>query len=151
MEVNFQLHVPAALPPVERTNGIHWIWGWMCLRAGLKVVEKRTSCPCRESNPSHPSLSPSLYRLSYPCNDVYSSESQTTFQKSISPSFSGSENNLSQKPELAACFMQVVYLADFSTVRTEAKYFSEKSISFQQTTWHYIQETELFNDALYRN
>jgi hypothetical protein len=36
------------------------------LRHGLDAVEKRKSCPCRESNPGRPTCSPSLYRLRYP-------------------------------------------------------------------------------------
>jgi len=36
MEVNDQLHAPAALPP-----GKHWIGGSVCPRAGLDAVAKR--------------------------------------------------------------------------------------------------------------
>jgi hypothetical protein len=34
---------------------------------------------------------------------------------------------------------------------TEAKYSSETSIGFQQAAQYYIEETGLYNDALYRN
>jgi hypothetical protein len=51
----------------ERVPGTHWRGGWMGPRAGLYVVEKRKiSCTRRESNPSRPARSQSLYRLSYP-------------------------------------------------------------------------------------
>jgi hypothetical protein len=40
-------------------------------RAGLDAVEKRkTSRPCRESNPGSPARNPSLYLLSYPGSHV---------------------------------------------------------------------------------
>jgi hypothetical protein len=42
--------------------GTHWIGGWVCLRAGLDHVEKRTILQCRESNPGRPGRSPSLSR-----------------------------------------------------------------------------------------
>lgn len=34
--------------------------------AGVDIVEKRKSYPCRDSNPGRPAPSPCLYRLSYP-------------------------------------------------------------------------------------
>jgi len=40
MELSGQLHVPAALPLGE-IPGYHWIGGWVGLRAGLDVVDKR--------------------------------------------------------------------------------------------------------------
>jgi hypothetical protein len=36
-----QLHAPAALPPGERAQDIHWIEGWVDPRTGLGNLEKR--------------------------------------------------------------------------------------------------------------
>jgi hypothetical protein len=48
MEVSIQLHVPAALPPKERSAGTHWIGGWVGARADLDAVmkcdEMKTEC-----------------------------------------------------------------------------------------------------------
>jgi len=45
MEMNGQLHVPAAL-----SLGTHWLEGWVGSRGGLEAVAKRrVSCPCSES------------------------------------------------------------------------------------------------------
>jgi hypothetical protein len=42
-----------------RVLGIHWIWGWVCTRAGLDVVSKRKiHSPCLESNPDHTIVQP---------------------------------------------------------------------------------------------
>jgi hypothetical protein len=41
MEVNGQLHTPAALPSGERTPGTLYIGGWMGPSAGLDAVAKR--------------------------------------------------------------------------------------------------------------
>jgi hypothetical protein len=38
MEVNGQLHAPAALPPVKQLPSIHCIGGWVDPRAGLNAV-----------------------------------------------------------------------------------------------------------------
>jgi hypothetical protein len=47
-----QLHTQAALPPGERTPGIHCIGGWVGPRAGLDVVVKRKiTSPFWELNP----------------------------------------------------------------------------------------------------
>jgi hypothetical protein len=42
--VSGQRHAPAALYPRERTNGTHWLGGWVCLRAGLdkKWLEEKS-------------------------------------------------------------------------------------------------------------
>jgi hypothetical protein len=67
MEVSGQLHATAALPPEETAPGTHWIGGCLGPRAGPDaMVQRKISCPCRESNPGRPAHSPSLYRLSYP-------------------------------------------------------------------------------------
>jgi hypothetical protein len=39
--VSGQRHAPTALSPGERALDTHWIGGWVRLRAGLDVVEKR--------------------------------------------------------------------------------------------------------------
>jgi hypothetical protein len=46
--------------PRGRNPGTHWIGGWVDPRAGLEVVSKRKILPCRESNPSSPTLILSL-------------------------------------------------------------------------------------------
>jgi hypothetical protein len=61
------LHAPAALPPGVRAPGIHWIGSWEGPRAGLEDVEETKTLHCRESNPSRPARSLSLYRLSFNC------------------------------------------------------------------------------------
>jgi hypothetical protein len=65
MEVNGQLHAPAALSRIKIT-GVHWIGGWVGPRAGLDALEKKEICPFRESNPGCPACSPPLYKPSYP-------------------------------------------------------------------------------------
>jgi hypothetical protein len=58
MEVNGELHAPAAYPR-ERAPGTHWIGGRVGPRAVLDaVVKRKIPSPRRESNPA-------LYRLSY--------------------------------------------------------------------------------------
>ena len=42
MEVSGQHHAPAALTP-EENPGTYWVGGWMGIRAGLDVCEKRKS------------------------------------------------------------------------------------------------------------
>jgi hypothetical protein len=67
MEVCGQLHTQAILPPGERNSRIHWIQSWVGPRASPDAMEYRNiSCPCWESNASHPVHSASLFRLSYP-------------------------------------------------------------------------------------
>jgi hypothetical protein len=64
LEVNVQLHAPAALP----IPGTHWIGGWVDLRAGLDDVEKRKflTLPGLElQRLDRPARSQPLYRLSY--------------------------------------------------------------------------------------
>jgi hypothetical protein len=39
--VSGDLHTPSALPPDERTTGVHWVGGWVGPRIDLDVVEKR--------------------------------------------------------------------------------------------------------------
>jgi hypothetical protein len=49
MDVDGQLHATAAIIPLETGPGIHWIGGWVGLRAYLETVEKRKiSCFFRE-------------------------------------------------------------------------------------------------------
>jgi hypothetical protein len=44
----------AAVHPVKEPPDVHWIRGWVALRACLDAVEKKQiSYPCQESNPSH--------------------------------------------------------------------------------------------------
>jgi hypothetical protein len=50
MEVSGQLHAAAALPPGERTPGIHWIGGWVGPRSGLDDVKKGNILPVRDLN-----------------------------------------------------------------------------------------------------
>jgi hypothetical protein len=57
---------PGRFPPRLTALDTHWIGGWVGPRAGLDAVEYRQiSYPHLQSNPGHPDLSPSLYRLSY--------------------------------------------------------------------------------------
>jgi hypothetical protein len=52
MEVNSQLHTPAALILGREPRGTHWIGGWSCPTAGLGAVARRKyPSLCRESNP----------------------------------------------------------------------------------------------------
>jgi hypothetical protein len=48
MKVSGQLHIPAALPPGERSPDTHWIRGWMGPRAGLDDVQKKKFLPLLE-------------------------------------------------------------------------------------------------------
>jgi hypothetical protein len=67
MEVSGQRHVPAAFLSGKEPLGTHFIGGWVGTRAGLDAVEKsKITFPCQESNPGHPTHSPSLHRLSCP-------------------------------------------------------------------------------------
>jgi hypothetical protein len=43
MEESDQLHAPAALLPVERAPGTHWVEAWVGPRAGLEAMDKRKS------------------------------------------------------------------------------------------------------------
>jgi hypothetical protein len=65
MEVNCQLHFPAALPP-----GTRYVVGWAGPRVGMDVMEKREiSYSFRVSNPNSSIfqlVSQLLYLLSYP-------------------------------------------------------------------------------------
>jgi hypothetical protein len=54
---------PVRFIPRVTYLGTQCVRGWMGPRAGLDVMEKRKSCPCRESKPGQFSLS--LYRLNY--------------------------------------------------------------------------------------
>jgi hypothetical protein len=58
--------MPRSLYPRERSPDIHWIGGWVGLKAILQAVEKIKTCPSRESIPGRPARGPLLYRLSYP-------------------------------------------------------------------------------------
>jgi hypothetical protein len=63
MEVNGQLHAPAALPPKQRAPGTHWIGGWLGPRAVLgAVVKRKIHCSRRESNPRTPIIQPVAQR-----------------------------------------------------------------------------------------
>jgi hypothetical protein len=63
MEVNGQLHAPAALPP-GRNPGTHCIGGCLCPRADME--KRKISCLCWDSNPGPSSMQPSHYTDSYP-------------------------------------------------------------------------------------
>ena len=52
MEVNGELHDPAALPPLKNL-GTHKIWGWVGQRSVLE--RRKLSCSYRFSNPGPPS------------------------------------------------------------------------------------------------
>jgi hypothetical protein len=41
---------PGRFTPGERAPGAHWIRGWVCHRTGVDDVERRKSCPYRDSN-----------------------------------------------------------------------------------------------------
>jgi hypothetical protein len=52
MEVIGQLHAPTALFPRKELSCIHWIGGWVGLRAGLdEVVRRKIPSFYRDSNP----------------------------------------------------------------------------------------------------
>jgi hypothetical protein len=64
-----QLHALAALLPMERALGTHWIGGWVDPRVGLDNMEKRKflTLPGLELQPlSRPAHSQLLYQLCYP-------------------------------------------------------------------------------------
>jgi hypothetical protein len=64
-----QFHALAALPPVERALGTHYIGVWMDQRTGLDNVERRKflTLPVLELRPvGRPARSQSVYRLRYP-------------------------------------------------------------------------------------
>jgi hypothetical protein len=51
MGVSGQRHAPAALYPLGKSPGTHWIGGWVGLRAGLDAgAGRKILCPCRGSN-----------------------------------------------------------------------------------------------------
>jgi hypothetical protein len=52
---------PSRFTPRERAPGVHWIGGWVGLRAGLDMVSKRKiPSPSRESNLDRPARRQSL-------------------------------------------------------------------------------------------
>jgi hypothetical protein len=56
-EVNGQIHAPASFPTVKPppppVSSIHWIDGWVCLKAYLGAAEKeKVFYICRESKPN---------------------------------------------------------------------------------------------------
>jgi hypothetical protein len=58
---------PGRFTPVKGHRVPILIGGWVGPRTGLDDTERRKiSCPCRDSNPSRPDRSPSLYQLIYP-------------------------------------------------------------------------------------
>jgi hypothetical protein len=56
MKVSVQLHAPVSLLAGKEPHTTHWIRGWMGLRAGLVVAEKRKILllPGKEPHPSTP-------------------------------------------------------------------------------------------------
>jgi hypothetical protein len=66
LEVGGKIHVSNALPPgKEPRYGLDRRADGPQSRSGC-CAEQNNFYPCQESNPSHPTRSPSLYRLSYP-------------------------------------------------------------------------------------
>jgi hypothetical protein len=62
MEVNGQLHAPAALPQ-GKSPSTHWIGGWVGPTAVLDaVVKRKIPSTCRESNPRTPIVQPVAQR-----------------------------------------------------------------------------------------
>jgi hypothetical protein len=62
MEVNGQLHAPAALLPEERAPGTHWRGGWVGPRTVLDAVVKKIPSTLLESNPRTPIVQPVAQR-----------------------------------------------------------------------------------------
>ena len=68
MDLNSQLHAPAALYPANNP-GFHWIRGYVDPKAGLDTFKKRKiPSPCQDSKPdrlarSLVSIPTALYRL----------------------------------------------------------------------------------------
>jgi hypothetical protein len=59
MDVNGQLHAPAALSLEKEPHGSHWIGVWIVSRDGLEaVVKRKIPAPAGESNPGHSARSP---------------------------------------------------------------------------------------------
>jgi hypothetical protein len=98
-------------------------------KAGLDAVEwRKVSSPCQEMNPSPPTCSTSLYRLSYPSfcpgvydmwklefcllghNATYSAESQPTYRRNMSLPFSESKNKPSKKPAWSSILLPFDWL-----------------------------------------
>jgi hypothetical protein len=52
---------------------------------------------------------------------------------------------LQQKDRIISCFKLVSCLANFSTMKMEAKYSSKTSVAFQRTTRNYILEDREFS------
>jgi hypothetical protein len=74
--VSGQHHAPAALYPLDRAHGTHWIGGWVGLRAGLNAeTTGKILCLCQRLTPPPPVVcSHTLHWLSYPQSlyvDVY--------------------------------------------------------------------------------
>jgi hypothetical protein len=62
MGVSGQLHVPAALFPLERTPGTHCTGGWVGVRAGLDTeATVKILCLCWGTNSIRPVRSQKLY------------------------------------------------------------------------------------------
>jgi hypothetical protein len=58
MGVSGQRHAPAALYPLGKNPGTHWIGGWMGPRAGLDAGARIKIRPCRGSNLDRPIVQP---------------------------------------------------------------------------------------------
>jgi hypothetical protein len=71
-----------------------------------------------------------FYLLGYDAVYVKSVESQPTYRRDMS----------------ATCFILVSFLAYYSTMNMEAKYFSETLVDFQRTTWHDIPEDSFLHN-----
>jgi hypothetical protein len=64
MEMRCQVHNPADLYPREKAPYTSQIGGWVDLRAGLDIMERRIfSCPCWESNPDTLAIKSIAYLL----------------------------------------------------------------------------------------
>jgi hypothetical protein len=80
------------------------------------------------------------YFVDEACNIMYSTESQPTFWRNISPPSSGSKNKLSKPLCLPSDFTLVSCSPYFSTLKMVAICSSETSVDSQRTTQHYIPE-----------
>lgn len=62
----------------------------------------------------------------------------------LSPGLNSKPRKKLAKSSASTCFLLISYLADSSTLKTQAVYSSETSIKFYQTAWHHIQKEVLF-------
>jgi hypothetical protein len=65
MEARSQLHSPAALLPEKELPGTHSIGGCVGDQNGLDDMERRKSCPYRDSNSEHSAVRPVANRYTH--------------------------------------------------------------------------------------